>query len=121
MITKELLERVVPPVERFLMSHTKAELFEGAVKRRILLFPVATVSDIVQNTQLQARGYFRQVTHPELGTPISYPGPFVRASATPIHLHRFAPTLGQHNAAIYCDDLGLTREELVRLHEAGVI
>jgi crotonobetainyl-CoA:carnitine CoA-transferase CaiB-like acyl-CoA transferase len=121
MITKELLERVVPPVERFLMSHTKAELFEGAVKRRILLFPVATVSDIVQNTQLQARGYFRQVAHPELGTPISYPGPFVRASATPIHLHRFAPTLGQHNAAIYCDDLGLTREELVRLHEAGVI
>jgi crotonobetainyl-CoA:carnitine CoA-transferase CaiB-like acyl-CoA transferase len=121
MITKALLERVVPPVERFLMSHTKAELFEGAVKRRILLFPVATVGDIVQNTQLQTRGYFRQVAHPELGTPISYPGPFVRASATPIHLRRFAPTLGEHNAAIYCDELGLTREELVRLHEAGVV
>ncbi|HEX9871055.1 MAG TPA: CoA transferase, partial [Candidatus Tectomicrobia bacterium] len=54
MINKALLERVVPPVERFLMSHTKAELFEGAVKRRILLFPVATAKDIMQNTQLQA-------------------------------------------------------------------
>jgi crotonobetainyl-CoA:carnitine CoA-transferase CaiB-like acyl-CoA transferase len=120
-ITKELLERVVPPVERFLMSHTKAELFEGAVKRRILLFPVATAGDILQNTQLQARGYFRQVAHPELGTPITYPGPFVRASATPIHLRRFAPMVGEHNAAIYCDELGLTRAELVRLHEAGVV
>jgi crotonobetainyl-CoA:carnitine CoA-transferase CaiB-like acyl-CoA transferase len=120
-ITKELLERVVPPVERFLMSHTKAELFEGAVKRRILLFPVATAGDILQNTQLQARGYFRQVAHPELGTPITYPGPFVRASATPIDLRRFAPRLGEHNAEIYLDELGLTREELVRLHEAGVI
>jgi benzylsuccinate CoA-transferase BbsE subunit len=121
MITKELLERVVPPVERFLMSHTKAELFEGAVKRRILLFPVATARDIMQNTQLQARGYFRQIFHPDLSTTITYPGPFVRASATPLELRRMAPKIGEHNAEIYLDDLGLAREELVRLREAGAI
>jgi crotonobetainyl-CoA:carnitine CoA-transferase CaiB-like acyl-CoA transferase len=121
MITRELLERVVPPVERFLMSHTKAELFEGAVKRRILLFPVSTTADIVQNTQLQARDYFREMTHPDLEIPITYPGPFVQASATSINLRRFAPKLGEHNAAIYLDDLGLTREELVRLYESGAI
>jgi crotonobetainyl-CoA:carnitine CoA-transferase CaiB-like acyl-CoA transferase len=121
MITKELLERVVPPVERFLMSHTKAELFEGAVKRRILLFPVATTRDIMRNTQLQARGYFRQVLHPDLATTITFPGPFVRASATPLGLRRLAPKVGEHNAEIYLNDLGLTREELVRLREAGAI
>jgi crotonobetainyl-CoA:carnitine CoA-transferase CaiB-like acyl-CoA transferase len=121
MITKELLERVVPPVERFLMRHTKAELFEGAVKRRILLFPVATARDIMQNAQLQARGYFRQVSHPDLATTITYPGPFVQASATPIELRRLAPKVGEHNAEIYLNELGLTREELVRLHEAGAI
>lgn len=121
MITKELLERVVPPVERFLMSHTKAELFEGAVKRRILLFPVATAGDIMRNPQLEARGYFRQVAHPDFGTTITYPGPFVQASATPLQLRRLPPTLGQHNTEIYLDELGLTREELVRLREAGVI
>ena len=112
MVNKELLDRVVPPVERFLMSHTKAELFEGAVKRRILLFPVATTKDIMQNTQLQARGYFRQVFHPDLSTTITYPGPFVRASATPLQLRRLAPKIGEHNAEIYHHDLGLTREEL---------
>jgi crotonobetainyl-CoA:carnitine CoA-transferase CaiB-like acyl-CoA transferase len=121
MITKELLERVVPPVERFLMSHTKAELFEGAVKRRILLFPVATTRDIMQNTQLQARSYFRQVSHPDLSTTITFPGPFVRASATPLQLRRLAPKIGEHNTEIYRNDLGLTQEELVRLREAGVI
>jgi crotonobetainyl-CoA:carnitine CoA-transferase CaiB-like acyl-CoA transferase len=121
MITKELLERVVPPVERFLMSHTKAELFEGAVKRRILLFPVATAGDIMRNSQLQARGYFRQVAHPDLATTITYPGPFVRAGATPIELRRLAPKVGEHNTEIYLDDLGLTREELARLREAGAI
>jgi crotonobetainyl-CoA:carnitine CoA-transferase CaiB-like acyl-CoA transferase len=121
MINKELLDRVVPPVERFLMSHTKAELFEGAVKRRILLFPVATARDIMQNTQLQARGYFRQVSHPDLGIPITFPGPFVRASATPLELRRLAPKVGEHNTEIYLNELGLTREELVRLREAGAI
>jgi crotonobetainyl-CoA:carnitine CoA-transferase CaiB-like acyl-CoA transferase len=121
MINKELLERVVPPVERFLMTHTKAELFEGAVKRRILLFPVATTRDIMQNTQLQARGYFRQVSHPDLATTITFPGPFVRASATPLELRRLAPKVGEHNAEIYLNELGLTREELVRLREAGAI
>jgi crotonobetainyl-CoA:carnitine CoA-transferase CaiB-like acyl-CoA transferase len=121
MINKALLERVVPPVERFLMNHTKAELFEGAAKRRILLFPVATAGDIMRNTQLQARGYFRQVSHPDLATTITYPGPFVRASATPLELRRLAPKIGQHNAEIYLDGLGLTREELVQLREAGVI
>jgi crotonobetainyl-CoA:carnitine CoA-transferase CaiB-like acyl-CoA transferase len=121
MITKELLERVVPPVEHFLMSHTKAELFEGAVKRRILLFPVSTARDIVQNAQLQARGYFREMTHPDHGIPVSYPGPFVQASGTPSSLRRFPPIIGEHNAEIYLDDLGLTREDLVRLHEAGAI
>ena len=103
------------------MSHTKAELFEGAAKRRILLFPVATAGDIMRNTQLQARGYFRQISHPDLAITITYPGPFVRASATPLELRRLAPRIGQHNPEIYLDGLGLRREELVRLHEAGVI
>jgi crotonobetainyl-CoA:carnitine CoA-transferase CaiB-like acyl-CoA transferase len=52
---------------------------------------------------------------------ITYPGPFVRASATPLELRRLAPKIGEHNAEIYLDDLGLTREELVRLREAGAI
>jgi crotonobetainyl-CoA:carnitine CoA-transferase CaiB-like acyl-CoA transferase len=120
-ITKELLERVVPPIERFFLSHTKAELFEGAVARRILLFPVATAADILANPQLQARGYFQPVSHPDLDAPVTYPGPFVRASAAAVRLRRLAPKLGEHNAEIYCDELGLTRAELTRLHEAGVI
>jgi crotonobetainyl-CoA:carnitine CoA-transferase CaiB-like acyl-CoA transferase len=120
-ITKDLLERVVPPVERFLLTHTKAELFEGAVARRILLFPVSTPRDILENAQLRARGYFQQVQHPDLASPITYPGPFVRASGAPLSLRRLPPRLGEHNAEIYVDELGLTREELARLREAGAV
>ncbi|MBI3325362.1 MAG: CoA transferase [Nitrospinae bacterium] len=120
-ITKELLERVVPPVERFLLNHTKAELFEGAVTRRILLFPVSTPRDILNYTQLHARGYFQEMRHPELATTITYLGPFVQASGMPLKLRRLPPKLGEHNAEIYLDELGLTGEDLVRLREADVV
>lgn len=120
-ITPEVLERIVPPVERFMMSHTKQELFEGAVARRILLFPVATPADILANPQLEARQYFQEVIHPELNTRLTFLGPFVRASATPLRPRRFPPRLGQHNTEIYVEELGLAREDLARLREMGAI
>ena len=120
-ITREVLERTVPPVERFMMSHTKQELFEGAVARRILLFPVATPRDILHNPQLQARQYFQQVPHPELGTTLTMLGPFVRASAAPLRQRRLPPKLGEHNVEVYTQELGLPPGDLARLREAGVV
>ena len=40
------------PVGRFFMTHTKAELLEGALKHRTMLYPVSTTKDIVESTQL---------------------------------------------------------------------
>jgi crotonobetainyl-CoA:carnitine CoA-transferase CaiB-like acyl-CoA transferase len=120
-ITKEMLDRIVPPVERFMMSHTKQELFEGAVARRILLFPVAMPGDIRNNPQLHARHYFQEVVHPHLGTPMTFLGPFLQASATPLQLRRLPPKLGEHNMEIYSHELGLTHDQLVQLREAGAI
>lgn len=120
-VTQEMLDRVVPPVERFMMRHTKQALFEGAVARRILLFPVATPRDILESPQLQARQYFQEIIHPELGTALTFLGPFVQASATPLRWRRFPPKLGEHNTEIYGDELGLAHEDLARLREAGAI
>lgn len=120
-ITQEMLERVVPPIERFIKSLSKQELFEGAVARRILLFPVASPQDIVDNPQLQSRQYFQHVTHPDLDTPVTFLGPFVQASAAPLQYRRFPPKLGEHNQEIYADEIGLTHAELLRLRETGVI
>ncbi|MPZ41858.1 MAG: hypothetical protein GEV05_00355 [Betaproteobacteria bacterium] len=120
-ITNETLERVVPPVSRFLMERTKQQLFDGAIERRILLFPVATMSDILENPQLEARGFFRSVECPEFDTKLTTLGPFARASATPLQGGGKPPRLGEHNAEILESELGLARSDLVRLRSAGVI
>ena len=121
MITSETMDRIVPPVSRFLLERTKQQLFDGAIERRILLFPVATLGDILENPQLEARGFFETVESRELDARLTMLGPFARASAAPLKPGGKVPKRGQHNAEIYVDELGLARSDLIRLASAGVI
>lgn len=121
MMTPEMLEWMVPPIERFIMSKTKRELLEGAVARRIMLFPVSTGLDIVTDPQLEARQYFQHLTHPQWHTPLTFLGPFAQLSATPLTLRRLPPHIGEHNTAIYQDELGLSAADLAMLREQGVV
>jgi crotonobetainyl-CoA:carnitine CoA-transferase CaiB-like acyl-CoA transferase len=121
MITSETMDRIVPPVSRFLLERTKQQLFDGAIERRILLFPVATLGDILENPQLEARGFFETVESREFDARLTMLGPFARASAAPLKPGGKAPKRGQHNAEIYVDELGLARSDLIRLASAGVI
>ena len=121
MITSETMNRIVPPVSRFLLERTKQQLFDGAIERRILLFPVATLGDILKNPQLEARSFFGTVESREFDARLTMLGPFARASAAPLKPGGKAPKRGQHNAEIYVDELGLARSDLIRLVSAGVI
>jgi len=119
--TQETVERLYEPIRRFFMVHTKAELLEGAVKRRVLLYPVSTTADILESVQLAARNFWVKLEHPELNATITYPGAFSNASEAPPQVSRRAPLIGEHNEEIYEGEIGLTKEELVRLKQAKVI
>ena len=91
---------------------TKAELFEIAQERRLLLVPVSTMDDLDENEHLAARSYWREVEHD--GGTLKFPGPFARLSETPIEYGRPAPTLGEHTD----DVLGESRPA-ASLHSAS--
>ena len=57
----------------------------------------------------------------ELGTTVTYPGPFAKASETPIKTSRRAPLIGEHNEEVYLDELGLSQQDLLTLQQAKVI
>ena len=120
-ISQEDMDQVEEPTGRFFMAHTKFELLEGAVKHQVMLYPVATTADLLQNPQLAARDYWIELEHPELGTAITYPGPFGSFSETPIKISRRAPLIGEHNQEVYEKELGISKEELVTLKQSGVI
>lgn len=119
--TQETVDRMEERISKFAMSLTKAELLEGAAKRALEAFPVCSAKDLLENLQLAARKFWVEIAHPELGTTITYPGPFARVSETPPIISRRAPLIGEHNQEIYVKELGLSKEELTILKEAKAV
>ena len=120
--TKEDWEKLQVPLFNFVLTKTKSELHAEALKRRILLVPVTTPRDLVNDEQLAARGYWVEVDHPELDGKLLYPGAFMRVlGADPLKIKRRAPLIGEHNEEIYRDMLGLKAEDMIILKQGGTI
>jgi crotonobetainyl-CoA:carnitine CoA-transferase CaiB-like acyl-CoA transferase len=75
---------------------------------------------VFKSPQTQARGFYVEIEHPAAGT-LMYPGQPYQFSKTAPRNNRGAPLLGQHNEEVYCRRLGYTKQDLVKLREAGVI
>jgi crotonobetainyl-CoA:carnitine CoA-transferase CaiB-like acyl-CoA transferase len=119
--TQEVQDQMEAPIAELFSRHTKAELYNEALKRRIMLCPVSTARDICENTQLQARNFWVEVEHPEIPARISYPGPFAKLSETPLAIARKAPLPGEHNLEIYEKELALCQRDLRLLRQSGII
>ena len=122
-ITPELMSQLGEPLGDFFKGHTRAELVQGSLDRRILLFPVATPSALQDHLQLEARGYFKELEHPELGVTVQYPGAFVKSGDGEdiAGIYRRPPLIGEHNTVIFQGELGITGSELESLKRSGVI
>ncbi|MHB1343179.1 MAG: CaiB/BaiF CoA transferase family protein [Thermoleophilia bacterium] len=120
-VTQEEMDRIEGPVASFLRGRTKREFMREATERRMLGYPVATAEDILADEQLEARDFWQDVAHPELGTALRYPGGFAKLSSGFCGIRRPAPRIGEHNAEIYGGELGLAADELERLSRSGVI
>ena len=122
-ITPELMAQLGGPLGDFFKGHTRAELVQGSLDRRILLFPVATPSALQDHSQLEARGFFKEMDHPELGATVRYPGAFIKSGdgRDIAGLYRRPPLIGEHNVEIYQGELGLSGQEIESLKRNGVI
>jgi benzylsuccinate CoA-transferase BbsE subunit len=126
----ELLSGRVPMAEydrkknviaEFFRCKTKAELFEAARERTLLIAPVATIEDVLQNPQFIAREYWQRLTHPETGSTMLYPGPFARFSTKPIIYRRPPPAVGEHNREVLIGELKMSESEFAELQRNRII
>lgn len=117
----ENIQKIDGIFRQFLMKYSKKELYEDGQKRGFEVAPVNTIREVTESGQLRARRYFVPVEHPELGEKLEYLGPPFRLSLTPWKIAKRAPLVGEHNEEIYQNELGLNRQELTSLAEAGVI
>lgn len=105
----------------FCRRFPRAWLVEEAQRRGAGWAPVYSPREIVECEQLAARAYWVRVQHEDLGETFVYPGAPFRLSKTPWAQRGRAPHVGEHNAQVYGELLGLDPGTLRRLRLRMVI
>lgn len=88
--------RLTEILESLFGRHSKAELLEAAVLRRLLVAPVLEIPEVLDTPQLQARSFAFPVRIPQVPDPVRFPGPFARFSRTPLSNRYPPPRRGEH-------------------------
>jgi len=119
-VTQEVIDQISTPIEEFFLPRTKRELLEGAMKRGVSLCPLFSMKNLLDDTTLKNRNFWVEIEHSELRASVSYPREFVKSSEKALSTRFRAPLIGEHNEEIY-SEIGLSREDLVVLKQAGVV
>ena len=64
------------------------------------IIPVQNAADLAASPQLRARDFWQPLEHDDLGTRLTYPGPWAVGHGAPPTLRHRAPLIGEHNAEI---------------------
>jgi len=102
------------------MNHSKDELLKLAVENRFQLGPCNNAEDALKHPQLQARGFWKDIEHPELGATMKYPGGAVMTTQGYVGVMKRAPLIGEHNKEIY-KEIGVSADEIKALKKQKVI
>jgi crotonobetainyl-CoA:carnitine CoA-transferase CaiB-like acyl-CoA transferase len=119
-VTKEEMDSISGPVGEFFKKHTRKELLAEAVPRGVSIGPLSSMEDLLNDECLHERHFWKKIEHPELGTNITYPGEFVKSSEVDCSTRFRAPLISEHNEEVY-QKIGISRQELLKLQQSGII
>ena len=109
-----------PLVGRWTTQHTPEETTHVLQQEGVAAAPVLTYAEQYADPHFKARRTYEQVDHPRLPGEVIYGIP-LKLSRTPGSIRRPAPLVGEHNAYVFRELLGLSDADVQRLAEAGVI
>lgn len=83
-------------------------------------YPVLRATDLYEDPQLRARGFFISLDHPRLGR-ATFEGATTHFSQTPARPLHAGPTIGQHTFETLRDLLGYTEQQITDLAASGAL
>ncbi len=113
-------EEIHAVVGEWVREHTAAEIESILVAAEVPVSRVYSIADIFADPHYRTRQSIVEVNDPVIG-PIRMQAVYPRLSETPGQITRGAPRLGEHNAEVYGQLLGLSPAEQQRLRELRVI
>ena len=113
-------EEVNAIVGEWTSSHDRETVIGRCSDGDVPCGPVCSIADIFNEEQFWVRETLTRVSDPRIGD-LALQGTIPKLSDTPGEIRHLGAALAAHNEAIYGEELGLTREEMAALCEAGVI
>jgi crotonobetainyl-CoA:carnitine CoA-transferase CaiB-like acyl-CoA transferase len=107
-------------VGAWIEQHTRDEVIEHFDKFGVAYSAVFDMEDAFRDLQYRAREAMVRVPDPDLGEAIVQ-NVVPKFSATPGSVDFLGRKLGEDNEAIYCGELGFSKEKLQELKAAGII
>lgn len=107
-------------VTRWMAERTLDEVREAFDRYEAPGTPVMSAEDLCDDPHVQARDMVITVDDPELG-PVRMQGVVPKFSETPGEVRHAGQRLGQSNDAVYGELLGMSRDEMRALEDAGII
>lgn len=101
--------------------HDKEQLFHALQAAGVCAAPVRNAVEVLNDPQLEARGFFETLPTADERRLYRYPGLIFRMARTPNTLRSGPVRLGEHNREIYCDLLGYTPAQLTALEHQGQV
>jgi crotonobetainyl-CoA:carnitine CoA-transferase CaiB-like acyl-CoA transferase len=92
-------EKLMECLGKFFMNHTKDELLKLAIENRFQLGPCNNAADVLKHPQLEARRFWQEIDHAELGR-FKFPGGAVKTTQGYVGPRTRAPYIGEHNDEI---------------------
>lgn len=111
------LSRLIEPA---LLTRTVREWNDALAAANVPCGPIYTMDQVFDDPQVRHRQVLGSVLHPELGDMPVINNP-IHFSGTPIAPGLPPPMLGEHTAAVLRRELGLSDDEIARLHAEGIV
>jgi crotonobetainyl-CoA:carnitine CoA-transferase CaiB-like acyl-CoA transferase len=106
-------------LDQIFATKDKQQIFYSAHEQRFIYGVIDSPEETLDNPQIQARGYYVPLQHPELGE-ITFPGAPFLLSDSPWQVTAPAPALGEHNGEVL-GGLGHDAQSLAYLRASEVI
>ena len=113
---KEEADGIVYP---WMLSRTRAEVWEAARRARAMVAPLYDGTDLFGDQNFHARGLWTEIEHHEIGRQPMLGRPYI-FEKTPWRVRAAAPSLGQHTDAVLAK-AGLEAAQIAGLRAEGVV
>lgn len=115
------LKDLKPVIEEWTQTKTVAELEEIICGLSIPFGPILTIPEISDHPLIKERNMLWDVYQPGMNKTIRIPGSPIKIHGEEDNAQKGSPILGEDNAAIYKEVLGLSDEKIKELEEQNVI